>query len=67
MLTQDELHSKYSDWRIWQTRVGRWWAWQKVTLRQLHADCEGALNADDIEGLAEQLQEQACKRAGVAK
>ncbi|GIH23696.1 hypothetical protein Aph01nite_20060 [Acrocarpospora phusangensis] len=55
-----EIAREYPEWTIWRSDAGRWWATRHhpLTSVQREAGCAMTIDADEPEGLREQLHEQ---------
>ncbi|MEV5410906.1 hypothetical protein AB0K60_18945 [Thermopolyspora sp. NPDC052614] len=55
-----EIAREYPDWTIWRSDAGRWWATRHhpLTDAQREIGCSMTIDADDPQGLREQLEEQ---------
>ncbi len=55
-----EIAREYSRWTIWRSDGGRWWATRHHPLayEQVVAGCAMTIDADDPDGLREQLRDQ---------
>lgn len=62
------LRQAYPGWTLRQSFAGRWWAHRTVSLPTVafKAGCRMTLDADDLDGLARLLGEQARKSALVS-
>ncbi|GAA3410061.1 MULTISPECIES: hypothetical protein [Streptosporangium] len=55
-----EIAREFPDWTIWRSDAGRWWATRHhpLTSAQRDVGCAMTIDADDPEGLREQLLDQ---------
>ncbi|GAA2407487.1 hypothetical protein [Nonomuraea africana] len=55
-----EIAREYPHWTIWRSDAGRWWATRHhpLSAEQRDAGCAMTIDADDPEGLREQLRDQ---------
>ncbi|WP_326645927.1 hypothetical protein OG884_14795 [Streptosporangium sp. NBC_01755] len=63
-----EIAREFPDWTIWRSDAGRWWATRHhpLTSAQRDVGCAMTIDADDPEGLREQLRAQR-ERSGEAE
>lgn len=71
LLTHDraaDLRRLYPLWTIWQSDIGRWWAWHEggISLAQRDLGVVATLDADDLDALAGLLAAQELIRAVAA-
>ncbi|GAA2845523.1 hypothetical protein GCM10010517_01980 [Streptosporangium fragile] len=61
-----EIAREFPDWTIWRSDAGRWWATRHHPLTSAQRDlgCAMTIDADDPEGLREQLRDQQARSAG---
>jgi hypothetical protein len=55
-----DIAREFADWTIWRSDAGRWWATRHhpLTSAQRADGCAMTIDADDSEGLREQLRVQ---------
>jgi hypothetical protein len=61
-----EIAREFPDWTIWRSDAGRWWATRHhpLTSAQRDVGCAMTIDADDSEGLREQLLDQRERSGG---
>ncbi|KAB8196637.1 hypothetical protein FH608_007970 [Nonomuraea phyllanthi] len=60
-----ELAREHPEWTVWRSDAGRWWATRHhpLSAAQRAAGCAMTIDADDPDGLRDQLRDQE-RRAG---